>query len=92
MLSEFPRPVSVLVGLGMPRNIRRLRDALTFLDEQPTPLRDEAYEATLSTCRGAASGKASLEDAHDVFSAFARRHGILVEELPARRPASRLSA
>ena len=79
-LLPLPRPVSVLLGLGHPHRIDTVDAALGFLQELPSPLRDEAHAATLATCIDALRGVATAEEAHDVFSAFARRRAILVEE------------
>lgn len=79
MSTSFPRPLSVLVGLGFPRRIARLDEAVIFLGEQAHDVRDEAYEATVDTCRAALAGAVAPQEASDVFSAFARRRGILIE-------------
>lgn len=76
----FQRPVTVLVGLGFPRIVTNVYEAFSCLKEVPTLMRDEVYEATCDACRDALSGKCSIDDAHDVFIAYARRRSILVEE------------
>jgi hypothetical protein len=79
MLHKFPRPVSMLVGLGFPRQIDSVDKAVAFLDDYPLLLRDESYQATRDVCLDALSECATTEEAHDVFCAFARRRGILIE-------------
>jgi len=81
MNASFQRPITVLVGLGVPRRLETAGDALAFLLEMPHRARDEAYEATVSCCRDALSGLAEAEQAYDIVSAFARRMGIYVEDV-----------
>lgn len=78
--TTFIAPVTVLVGLGFPRRIESVLDAISFLDEQPEMLRDEAFYATYDACRDALAGVESVADARDVFCALARRRGVLVED------------
>ena len=78
--ASFRRPVSVLAGLGHLRQVASATDALAFLEEYPTRLRDEAYYATIEACRDTLTGAAEAEEAYDVFSAFAHRRGILLDE------------
>ena len=78
--ASFRRPVSVLAGLGHVRQVVSATDALVFLNEYPTRLRDEAYHATIEACRDTLIGAAEAEEAYDVFSAFAHRRGILLDE------------
>lgn len=78
--SAFASPIIVLVGMGLPLEIRGVMDALRYLDGQPALLRDAAFEATYGACRDALEGKATVAEARDVFCALARRRGVLVEE------------
>ncbi|GLS31356.1 Protein of unknown function [Mesorhizobium albiziae] len=82
MLRKFCHPVSIIVGLGFPRQIDSVDRAFAFLDEYPQLLRDEAYEATRDACLDVFSGSATTEEAYDVFCAFARRRGILIDPTP----------
>lgn len=70
----FNPPVTVTVGLGFPVRIRSASAAATYLEAMAPSSKDLVWEATLTACR------ASSEDSRDVFAAFARRRGILVEE------------
>ncbi len=94
--TAFPRPVTALVGLGFPRRVADAREALAFLEDQAPMMHDEAYEATRQVCLEAVAGVAAIEEAHDVFAAFLRRRGILLEESPpslvADRPREGLAA
>jgi hypothetical protein len=80
MPALFQHPVTILVGLGFPRRIGNAGAACAFLDEYPQALRDLAYEATLDACRVALADPARANEANDLFAAFARRRGILVED------------
>lgn len=79
MLHKFPRPVSILVGLGFPRQIDSVDKAFAFLEDYPPLLRDESYQATRDACLDVLSECTTTEEAHDVFCAFARRRGILID-------------
>lgn len=79
MLHKFSRPVSILVGLGFPREVDSVDKAFAFLEEYPLLLRDESYQATRDACLDVFSESATTEEAYDVFCAFARRRGLLIE-------------
>lgn len=76
----FQHPVTVLVGLGFPRAITTVHEAIAYLDEVPRMMRDEAYQATCDACRDALTQRCSAQEAHDVFAAYARRRSVLVNE------------
>ena len=74
--AAFQRPVTVLVGLGFPRSIASVREAFAYLEDVPKLLRDEVYHATCD----ALTERCSPQEAHDVFVAYARRRGVLLDE------------
>lgn len=76
----FRRPVTIRAALGHSRRIATPADAVAFLDGYPARLRDEAYHATIEACRESLAGMAEPQEAFDVFSAFAHRRGILLDE------------
>jgi hypothetical protein len=76
----FPRPLTVLVGLGFHRRVATVLDACAPLDGTPEHAHDEAFDAVMVTCRMAMAGTASIEEANDVFAAYARRTGIFVDD------------
>ena len=78
-MQAFSEPVTVLAGLGFPRSIGCPQAALAYLEEMPAMQRDLAHEATVIACREALSGHG--DDAGDVFAAFARRRGLLIEDV-----------
>ncbi|MGN6304845.1 MAG: DUF982 domain-containing protein [Mesorhizobium sp.] len=76
----FSTPVTILVGLGFPCKIRSAKCALAYLDDRPACERDEAWEATVAACRDALADRATTEETRNVFTAYARRRDILVED------------
>ena len=60
--------------------ITSLLDAIRYLDEQPSFLRDEAFHATYGACRDALNGDIASEEARDIFCALLRRRGTLLED------------
>ena len=79
--TAFSNPVTVLVGMGFPRKISSLMDAIRYLDEQPSIVRDEAFQVTYAACRGVLAQENTPQEAYDLLCALARRRGILVEEM-----------
>lgn len=80
--TAFANPVHVLIALGFPCAVASAADAQAYLDRVPYLLRDEVFHAARQACADAASGRATAEEAHDVFLAYARRRGVLVEPDP----------
>lgn len=78
--TRFSRPLDVLVGLGFPHRVASPRAALAYLDQVPPLFRDEVYHATRDACVDALSGRCTADEASDVFAAFLRRRGDLLEE------------
>lgn len=78
--TTFDTPITVLVGMGFQRRLSNLIEGIGFLDDLPSSARDEAYDAALLTFRSASRGEIDLQTARDVFTGYARRHGVLVEE------------
>ncbi len=76
----FDRPLTVACRRGFPRSIASVNGAVRFLEDYPRLLQDEAYQATRDACFAALYGDAPSDEAYDVFMAFARRRGILVDD------------
>ena len=74
----FLKPVLVWVGLGFPRQLNTVADAYQFVAEWGgnSPERRAAIRA----CRAALAGDIDVETARGVFTAFARKKDILVED------------
>jgi hypothetical protein len=76
----FEKPVRILVGLGMPRDIRNVLEACMFLDDTPGYLRNSAHVMALKACKAAVLGKIEAETARGAFEAFARKHDLVAPE------------
>jgi hypothetical protein len=76
----FKQPVSILVGLGFPAEVRSVTDAYRHLCEWPTSLRDNAHSVALKACGAAMRGEIEAETARGLFSAFAEKHDLLAPD------------
>jgi len=76
----FREPVSILVGLGFPAEVRGVMDAYRHLCEWPAPLRDTAHSVALKACGAAMRGEIEAETARGLFAAFADKHDLLAPE------------
>jgi Protein of unknown function (DUF982) len=84
----FQRPVTMLVGLGFPTEIRSVKEAYAMLGEWPPSKRDAAHAIALSACRAALAGEIDAETARGMLVAFARRADLLAPDagdVPAAR-------
>ena len=79
----FKQPVSILVGLGFPAEVRSVMDAYRHLCEWPASLRDSAHSVALKACSAALSGEIEAETARGLFAAFAEKHDLLAPEIDA---------
>ncbi|WCK05727.1 DUF982 domain-containing protein [Agrobacterium tumefaciens] len=73
----FRRPVTILVGLGFPAEVRSVMDAYRHLAEWPASMRDTAHSVALKACSAALRGEIEAETARGLFSAFAEKHDLL---------------
>ncbi|PDT15424.1 hypothetical protein CO670_17795 [Rhizobium sp. J15] len=76
----FRQPVSVLVGLGFPVEVRSVMDAYRHLTEWPASLRDSAHSIALKACGAALRGEIEPETARGLYVAFAEKHDLLAPE------------
>ncbi|MDM9649281.1 DUF982 domain-containing protein [Rhizobium sp. S163] len=79
----FRQPVSILVGLGFPAEVRGVMDAYRHLVEWPVSFRDAAHSVALKACHAALHGEIEAETARGFFAAFAAKHDLLAPETPA---------
>ncbi|NTJ66570.1 DUF982 domain-containing protein [Agrobacterium rhizogenes] len=79
----FRHPVTILVGLGFPAEVRSVMDAYRHLTEWPTSFRDTAHSVALKACQAAFRGEIEAETARGLFKAFAEKHDLLAPETPA---------
>jgi hypothetical protein len=92
MLAQpFLKPVLVWVGLGFPRRINTVADAYQFLTEWCGNSPEQ--KAALRACKAALAGDVDTETARGVFTAFARKKDILLEDatIPPTAKTSRAS-
>jgi hypothetical protein len=79
MLAQpFMKPVLVWVGLGFPRQLNTVADAYQFLMEWCGNSPEQ--KAALRACKAALAGDVDTETARGVFTAFARKKDILLED------------
>lgn len=76
---HFAQPVSIFVGLGFPRDIETVSEALQTLIEWPGS-RSPTHAMALNVCRAASAGEIDAATARVAFEAFARARGILAPE------------
>jgi hypothetical protein len=76
----FRQPVSIVVGLGFPAEVRSVMDAYRHLVEWPASLRDTAHRVALKACSAALRGEIEAETARGLFAAFAEKHDLLAPE------------
>jgi hypothetical protein len=76
----FKQPVSILVGLGFPAEVRSVMDAYRHLVEWPASMRDTAHSIALKACGAALRGEIEAETARGLFAAFAENHSLLAPE------------
>ena len=79
----FHQPVTILVGLGFPAEVRDVMDAYRHLVEWPISFRDTTHSIALRACRAALHGEIEAETARGLFAAFAAKHDLLAPETPA---------
>jgi hypothetical protein len=68
----FRQPVSILVGLGFPTEVRSVMDAYRHLVEWPAAQRDGAHKVALKACNAALRGEIEAETARGLFAALRR--------------------
>ncbi|OCJ02312.1 hypothetical protein A6U86_32365 [Rhizobium sp. AC27/96] len=79
----FRKPVTILVGLGYPAEVRGVLDAYRHLVEWPVLLRDAAHSLALKACQAALRGEIEAETARGLFAAFAEMHELLAPDTSA---------
>jgi hypothetical protein len=79
----FRQPVSILVGLGFPAEVRSVMDAYRHLVEWPASNRDTVHSVALKACSAALRGEIEAETARGLFAAFAEKHDLLAPETDA---------
>lgn len=79
MLAQpFEKPVHVWVGLGFPRQLNTVVDAYQFASEWCGNSPEQ--RAAIRACKAALAGDVDAETARSIFTAFAKKKDILIEE------------
>jgi hypothetical protein len=76
----FTKPVSILVGLGFPTEVRSVMDAYRHLVEWPMAFRDTSHSIALKACQAALCGEIEADTARGLFVGFAEKHELLFHE------------
>jgi len=76
----FRQPVSIMVGLGFPAEVRSVMDAYRHLVEWPRSQRNSGHSVALKACSAALRGEIEAETARGLFAAFAEKHDLLAPE------------
>ncbi|MET3649084.1 DUF982 domain-containing protein [Phyllobacterium ifriqiyense] len=77
----FMRPISILVGLGIPTDIHSVMEAYQLLNDWPVHSRDSAHSLALNACKGVLTGTIEAETARGLFITFAKKHDLLAPEI-----------
>ena len=79
MLAQpFEKPVYVWVGLGFPRQLNTVVDAYQFAAEWCGNSPEQ--RAAIRACKAALAGDVDAETARGIFTAFAKKKDILIED------------
>lgn len=76
----FKDPVTILVGLGFPVEVRTVMDAYRHLAEWPASMQDAVHSIALKACGAALRGEIEAETARGLFAAFAEKHDLLAPD------------
>lgn len=75
----FASPVCVRVGDSTKREVKSVRGACEVLIDWPHARRGPVYQSTMEALQSALAGKASADEAHDAFVAFAKHADVLAQ-------------
>ena len=73
----FSSPVCVQIS-DTKREVKSVRGASEVLIDWPHSRRGPVYQTTMDVLQSAIAGRATAEEAHDAFVAFAEHAGVLV--------------
>lgn len=76
----FDKPVTILLGLGIPTDVKSVMHAYQILTDWRDAV-DPARALALKACRAAINGDIDAQTARAVFLAFAERHDLLAPEI-----------
>jgi hypothetical protein len=75
----FGGSVCVRIGDSTKREVRSVQGACEVLIDWPHARRGPVYQTTMEMLQAALAGKATPEEAHEAFVAFAKHADVLVE-------------
>ena len=73
----FGSSVCVQISDSTKREVKSVRGACEILIDWPHSRRGPVYQVTMEAVQSAIAGKATAEEAHDAFVAFAKHAGVL---------------
>ena len=73
----FGSSVCVQISDSTKREVKSVRGACEILIDWPHSRRGPVYQVTMEALQSALAGKATAEEAHDAFVAFAKHAGVL---------------
>jgi predicted AAA+ superfamily ATPase len=76
----FEKPVMILLGLGIPTEVKSVMQAYQILMDWRNAA-DPSRELALKACKAAINGEIEAQTARAVFVAFAERHDLLAPEM-----------
>jgi len=76
----FEKPVTILLGLGIPTEVKSVTHAYQMLMDWRNAA-DPSRELALKACKAAINGEIDAQTARAVFVAFAERHDLLAPEI-----------
>jgi len=81
MRTSFSSPVSVQSQVGIPTTIWTVGEAFDFLNGWPAFRRNAAHMLALNACKAALAGEVGVDLAEEAFRGFAKRSGVLIEDV-----------
>lgn len=78
---RFEKPVTVLIGMGIPVTIESATEAYALLQDWPIANRNHTHAVALNACKAGIAGDVDPETVRSAFVAFARRNDILVPDM-----------
>jgi hypothetical protein len=76
----FEKPVTILLGLGIPTEVHSIMHAYQILMDWPG-CTDPTRDLALNACRAALAGDIEAQTARSVFIAFGKKHDLIAPEI-----------
>ncbi|TPI19929.1 DUF982 domain-containing protein [Mesorhizobium sp. B3-2-1] len=78
---QFEEPVTLLVGMGIPRKIESVMDGYVLLQDWPAACRNGAHAVALNACKAGIAGEIDPKTVRATLVTFARRNDILLPDM-----------